>query len=102
MVPGEQPSQLFGRLDQLPQGYIPLRIIREAIVDADRLGAAVAAAERVEADCVRSIVGLVPREMLSEQDASMYVEFLLQRQARLRAVFNEGLGWFTNLRGSAA
>jgi hypothetical protein len=93
------PADLGALLDTTPERYVWLPFLADAITDPDSLGAAISTVEGVSEAHIRAIVEGLPESWLAPGDRADVERFLLERQTRLRTIFNQNRACFPNLRG---
>ncbi|MDP9365150.1 MAG: hypothetical protein M3Q10_13155 [Chloroflexota bacterium] len=87
-------------LGSSPDRFIRLDYVRAQITDCNALARAVDAIEGLQEDMVRTLVRMVPEELLSVAERLPIEDFLLARQAELRRVFNAAAISFPALQGA--
>jgi hypothetical protein len=92
--------ELMGWIDKPAAGFVWLSILKERITDSKKLGAAISRVEELPESLIRQIVASTPSPLLATSDRTVYADFLIQRQRRVRAVLQTDRRIFPNLRGS--
>jgi len=94
---GRSCVQLVKSLHSSPHDYIFLPFIRDAITDASKLRQAVDAVSSLADNVVQWAVQTIPDVWLPAAEAHIMEEFLLNRKAGIRGVFQRSLRDFRNL-----
>jgi hypothetical protein len=88
---------LPARLGTSPGPYVSLPFVRESIVSEERLGRALELVESLPESAIRAVVRSTPERLLQDPFRGPYEEFLVERRARLRGVFQANHAVFPNL-----
>lgn len=102
VLPGRTATDLALLTAMNAAPYFNMQWLRERVVDRPLLEGAISSAEAVSDQDIKTIVGMVPRPLLSTADAQRYIELLVQRRDRLRSLLLEAPTLFPNLGGTSA
>lgn len=97
--PGDTPAGLGARMSLPVSSSVMLPFVRDAITDPSRLGDSLAKIEGLSSEYILTVVRTVPRAFLLPNEREAIVQFLLDRRARLRQLFEQERGHFPNLGG---
>lgn len=93
-------ADLMGCLNDPPARFVSLPFIRESIVNAEMLSAAIARIEALPEQTIRSAVASTPTALLPAADRAIYADFLVRRRRKLKSVVQNGRRAFPKLEGS--
>jgi hypothetical protein len=97
--PNMTPSTLSAWLGATPDRFVKLDFIRQSIAQFAPLEAAIEAIEQISEDQMRSLVRIISSDVLDPGDLFAVEQFLLERRAELRTVFNAAAPAFLALHG---
>lgn len=94
---GEDTRRLSSLTPSLPERYVTLPFVQQAIIEASKLQATVRAVEQLSDGIIRDAVQSAPDELLSTADRNTIQNFVLTRRDNLRDRFINGWGYFYKL-----
>lgn len=100
LPPGMTPATINRWLGTTPERFIRLDFVRRAVAEFAPLEAAISAVERIGDEQIRSCVRIMPDDVLDSADQPPIEQFLLDRRAELRRVFNAAAPAFAALQGA--
>lgn len=99
--PGENATDLSQKADCPVSICVTLDFVREHISESEQLRSCLDRAATLRPEVLTEIVGSVPQQWLTREEGSLVVEFLLDRQSRLRRLFEEARNHFPRLDGGS-
>jgi hypothetical protein len=93
-------ADLMGCLDDPPARFVTLSFVRDSIVNAEMLSAAITRIEVLPEQMIRSAVASTPNALLPPADRAIYADFLVRRRRKLKRVVQNGRRAFPKLEGS--
>lgn len=100
LPPSMAPSTMRRWLGTTPDRFIKLDFVQRAVAQFAPLEAAIRAVEQISDEHMRSLVRIIPDDVLEPTEQPPIERFLLDRRAELREVFNAVAPAFAALQGA--